>query len=149
MPAKTPPHGSHLRLGRVSIPNQIYVITTVTRDRDPVFRDFVASRHLIQVMMAHDRYGLTQTLCFVVMPDHLHWMMQLGASRNLGQAVKALKSLTSRRIGWSVFQKGFYDHAVRRDEDIKNMARYIISNPIRAGLVSKINDYPHWDAIWL
>ncbi|MBV5317829.1 MAG: hypothetical protein JZU50_08460 [Desulfobulbaceae bacterium] len=47
----------------------------VTRVRESVFDDFFAARHLSQVMRASDRYGLTQMLCFVVMPDHLHWMM--------------------------------------------------------------------------
>jgi REP element-mobilizing transposase RayT len=149
MSAKQPAHGGNLRLGRVSIPNQIYVVTTITRGREPVFHDFLAARYLIRVIMEHDRRGLGQTLCFVVMPDHLHWMMQLGTTKNLSKIVKDLKSITSRRIGRPVFQKGFYDHAVRRDEDIKTLARYIVSNPIRAGLASRVNDYPHWDAVWL
>jgi hypothetical protein len=29
------------------------------------------------------------------------------------------------------------------------MARYIIANPLRAGLVDRIGDYPLWDAMWL
>ncbi|MFV3290267.1 transposase, partial [Pseudomonas sp. NY11955] len=29
------------------------------------------------------------------------------------------------------------------------VARYIVANPIRAGLVSRVGDYPHWDAVWL
>lgn len=104
---------------------------------------------MIQVMMGHEERGFAQTLCFVVMPDHLHWMIQLGDLKNIGEAVQALKSLTSRRIGCPVFQKGYYDHAVRREEDIKALARYIVANPLRSGMVDNINDYPHWDAVWL
>jgi hypothetical protein len=48
-----------------------------------------------------------------------------------------------------VWQKAFYDHALRKDEDVKKMARYIIANPMRQGLVKKIDDYPLWDAIWI
>ncbi|MBB5859537.1 hypothetical protein GGR69_001194 [Xanthomonas arboricola] len=29
------------------------------------------------------------------------------------------------------------------------MARYLIANPLRAGLVARVGDYPFWDAIWL
>jgi len=29
------------------------------------------------------------------------------------------------------------------------VARYIVANPLRAGLVESVRDYPHWDAIWL
>ncbi len=49
----------------------------------------------------------------------------------------------------SVWQKGYYDHAVRRDEDIELVARYIVANPLRAGLVKDIGSYPLWDARWL
>jgi REP element-mobilizing transposase RayT len=143
------PHSKDLRKGRFSEPGRIYVITTVTSRRQPLFQDFLAARTLIQVMMEHERAGFAATLCFVVMPDHLHWMMQLGEMKNLGETVQALKSLTSRRIGRPVFQKGYYDHAVREEEDVKNLARYIVANPLRAGLVGNVNDYPHWDAVWV
>lgn len=143
------PHSKDLRKGRFSEPGRIYVITTVTSRRQPLFQDFLAARTLIQVMMEHERAGFAATLCFVVMPDHLHWMIQLGEMKNLGETVQALKSLTSRKIGRPVFQKGYYDHAVRKEEDVKNLARYIVANPLRAGLVGNINDYPHWDAVWV
>ena len=29
------------------------------------------------------------------------------------------------------------------------MARYIVANPLRAGLVWDIGSYPHWDCIWM
>jgi hypothetical protein len=29
------------------------------------------------------------------------------------------------------------------------LARYIVANPLRAGLVEHLGDYPHWDAVWL
>lgn len=61
----------------------------------------------------------------------------------------SLKSRKSSAIGKSIWQKGFYDHAVRKEEDIKNIARYIVANPLRTNIVNKLNDYPHWDAIWL
>lgn len=143
------PHAKNLRHGRFSESGQVYVITTATRDRRPLFQDFMAARALIWVMMNHERLGFATTLCFVVMPDHLHWMMQLGEGKCLGKTIQAMKSLTSKRIGKPVFQKGYYDHAVRKEEDLKAMARYIVANPLRAGLVTDINDYPHWDAVWL
>jgi putative transposase len=46
-------------------------------------------------------------------------------------------------------KKAFYDHAVRKDEDVQGIARYIVANPLRAGLVKHIGYYPLWDAIWL
>jgi len=88
-------------------------------------------------------------LAFVVMPDHLHWLMQLGESAALSQSVRGIKSITTHRLGQQVFQRGYHDHAVRREEDIKSLARYVIANPVRAGLSYSVGSYPHWDAAWL
>jgi uncharacterized protein with ACT and thioredoxin-like domain len=48
-----------------------------------------------------------------------------------------------------IWQQDFHDHALRMEEDVKSVARYIVANPLRAGLVMKIGDYSHWDAKWL
>jgi putative transposase len=48
-----------------------------------------------------------------------------------------------------VWQRGFYDRAIRKEEDLLAVARYIVANPLRAGLVSQLSDYPFWDAVWL
>jgi len=38
---------------------------------------------------------------------------------------------------------------MRKEEDLQALARYIVANPLRAGLVKRVGDYPHWDAMWL
>lgn len=83
------------------------------------------------------------------MPDHIHWLMQLVGSQTLANVVKTIKSKTTVQLGNPIWQAGYFDHAIRSVEDIQDIARYIVANPIRAGLVKKVGDYPHWDAIWL
>ena len=56
---------------------------------------------------------------------------------------------TYRSCSGSVWQKGFHDRAIRNEENIRSVARYIVANPLRAGLVENIGDYPFWDAAWL
>ena len=75
--------------------------------------------------------------------------MQLSTRKTLSQTVQSVKSMTSKSLNQSLWQKGFHDRAIRHDEDIVAIARYIIANPVRAGLVKSIRDYPHWDAVWL
>ena len=142
-------HACDLRKGRVSIPGQMYIITMVTEKRRPFFLNFHVARILIRILAEHEDRGYAETLSFVVMPDHLHWLMQLGSARELATVVRGIKSLASKRTGQKLWQKGFYDHALRREEDIKEVARYIVMNPLRAGLVNHHNDYSHWDAVWL
>jgi REP element-mobilizing transposase RayT len=48
-----------------------------------------------------------------------------------------------------VWQAGFHDHALRKEEDMQAVARYVVANPLRAGLVTRLGDYPLWDAAWL
>ena len=83
------------------------------------------------------------------MPDHIHWLFQLNHKQSLSKLIQGIKSISARAFGKPIWQSGFYDHAIRKDEDIVNIARYIIVNPIRAGLVKRVGDYPHWDAVWL
>jgi len=142
-------HGKNLRKGRASLPGQVYHVTAVTFERDPVFTDLRCARLLVNAMRETQTRNAATTLAFVVMPDHLHWLMQLGTTGSLSQVVGAIKAVTAHRIGKRIWQDGFHDHALRQEEDLAGVARYIVANPLRAGLVERLGDYPHWDAVWL
>ena len=89
------------------------------------------------------------------MPDHVHWLIQLTGLIRLSAVIQLVKSVSAHNLNklsnrkGPVWQDGFHDHAVRRDEDVRGVARYVVANPVRAGLVESVGDYPHWDAIWL
>ena len=144
-----PSHSKDLRKGRVSQAGQIYLVTTVTKDRCPVFARFDAARLLIDAMRQESASGRAQTLAFVVMPDHLHWLLALGEGAVLSAVVQAVKSVSAHRLSVLVWQKGFYDRAIRREEDLQAVARYVVANPVRAGLVARVGEYAHWDAVWV
>lgn len=153
--AENKPRGHSLRRGRVSEPGRIYLITTVTLGRRPVFSDFHAARQLAHCLRWIEESHLAETLCFVVMPDHLHWLMALGEAKPMPRVIQILKNLSSRRINalrgetGSLWQAGFHDHALRAEEDVVAVARYVVANPVRAGLVKQVGQYPFWDAKWL
>lgn len=42
-----------------------------------------------------------------------------------------------------LWQKSYYDHVLRQEEDLQAVARYIWANPVRANLVQNTNDYPY------
>ena len=144
-----------LRHGRVSIPRPVYFITTVTHDREPLFRNFSHARLAIGELRRLNDCALVTSLAWVVMPDHLHWLLSLGHSHSISIVAKILKGRTATAINRNsarrgpVWQHAFFDHALRRDEDVAGVARHIVANPLRAGLVNNIGDYPHWDAVWL
>ena len=143
------PHGKNLRKGRVSLPNHAYLATIVTASRKPVFTSFTAARAAVQCFHDKDVVRHAQTLAFVIMPDHVHWLLQLQENGSLPEAARLYKAKVSLILRQRIWQRGFHDHALRDDEDLRGVARYIIANPLRSGLVKSVGEYPHWDAIWL
>ena len=146
---------SRTRIGRYSERNRIYHVTTCTHDRAPIFASLQLGRVVVRAIRCADRQGYVRTLCYVVMPDHLHWLLQLDGDRSLSDSVCLVKSRSSRHIhsvlaeNRRIWQRGFHDRALRAEEDVASVARYIVANPLRAGLVTSVRDYPLWDAIWL
>ena len=143
------PHGKDLRKGRVSLPGQVYHVTAITFERQPVFSDLRSARVLISALREAQSRSEAATLAFVVMPDHMHWLLQLGEDASLSAVVGAVKAVTAHGLGKRIWQSGFHDHALRQEEDLAKLARYIVANPLRAGLVQRVGDYSHWDAVWL
>ena len=144
-----------LRKGRHSDLNHIYHVNTSTHRRTPLFQSLTYGRFLTEALMRSQTDGHTETLAFVIMPDHLHWLVRLTGQRPLAECVSAVKSESSRRINKHgnhtnpVWQSGFYDRAMRQDDDIVATARYIIANPVRAGLVRSVGQYALWDTVWV
>jgi REP element-mobilizing transposase RayT len=148
------PAAHRLRLGRYAEPNRIYLLTTNTFRREPVFNDFALGRLVVAQLRAAQDRGLANSLAWVVMPDHFHWLIELqrGSLSGLMQQTKSRSTkAVKQRCGRStdLWQRGFHDRALRREEDLVKLARYVVANPLRAGLVEKLGDYPLWDAVWV
>ena len=152
MPLRSASH--RLRIGRYTEHNRIYLLTANTFERTPVFKDFTLGRLVVnQFRNAHEQ-GCAKSLAWVVMPDHFHWLIELQRG-SLSELMQRTKSLSTKAMNRSVggkiclWQQGYHDRALRRDEDLVKMARYVVANPLRAGLVEKLGDYPLWDAVWV
>jgi REP element-mobilizing transposase RayT len=143
------------RRGGLSIPGQVHHITLTTAGRRPLFEDFSHARLVIAEMRRLQEQNIVHSLAWVLMPDHLHWLLQLRGPIGLANAIKVFKGRSARRLGvvletgGAVWQAGFRDHALRRESDLIQVARDIVARPLRAGLVKRIGDYPSWDAQWL
>ena len=144
-----------LRLGRVSLPNQVYLITTATRHRQRFFEDFAAACDAARCFSDADILGDACLLAWVLMPDHVHWLLRLGVADSLDLVVNRLKSASARNANkvlhrsGALWQAAYHDRALRKEEDLLGVARYLVANPMRAGLVKCIGDYPFWNAVWL
>ncbi|AMQ87026.1 MULTISPECIES: REP-associated tyrosine transposase [Pseudomonas] len=148
------PASHRLRTGRYAEPNQIYLLTSNTLDREPIFADFALGRLVVHQLRRAQDHGMAKSLAWVVMPDHFHWLVEL-ENCSLRKLMRETKSLIAREVNLHsgrhgpLWQQGYHDRALRREDDLVKMARYVVANPLRAGLVGKIGDYPLWDAVWL
>lgn len=150
-----PPHSKDLRKGRRSEADRPYLVTTRTRGSTPIFRELSLGRVLVNSLQWSDRQKRTRTWSFVVMPDHLHWLFTLCGANTVANSVSSVKKFSAREINrlrgehGPIWQDGFHDRAIRRHESLRQAARYVVMNPVRAGLVRSIRDYALWDALWL
>jgi putative transposase len=82
------------------------------------------------------------------MPDHLHVLVEGGcADPDVATCIARFRQLSGygyrqRCRGW-LWQEGYYDYVLRKEDDTFGVARYIIANPVRAGLCDDARKYPH------
>ncbi len=144
----------HLLRGRTSQVGCYYSITTVVRDRRPLLVQGNNTCILRDELQCITQEGIADTLAWVAMPDHLHWLFQLRQG-SLGRCLQRFKSRSARTINLDTgssgpfWQGGYYEHCLRSEEDLLTQARYLVANPLRKGLVTKIEDYPFWWCRWI
>ena len=74
---------------------------------------------------------------YVIMPNHIHLLLQINTDADgrsmiaptAATVIRSLKGAASKRAGFSLWQKGFYDHVIRNDADYLSVAEYIDTNP--------------------
>ena len=78
---------------------------------------------------------------FVLMPDHVHMIVAFSRQYRVEAVVEAWKryAATKYKIVW---QRGFFEHRLRGNESAEEKAEYIRQNPVRAGLVKTLGEWP-------
>jgi len=90
-----------------------------------------------------------ETLAVCVMPNHVHWLVDC---ERVTETVQDVKSITTRLIQnygrrGKVWQRSFHDRVLRTRDDRRQVAEYLVANPVRAGLVREAGHYP-WAVVW-
>jgi REP element-mobilizing transposase RayT len=81
------------------------------------------------------------------MPDHAHVLVTGETPEaSLSDLVRLWKQVTGyrwhARQGQRLWQPGYFERVLRNDEPSLSVARYIIENPVRAGLARSAASYP-------
>ncbi|MGY1529577.1 REP-associated tyrosine transposase [Luteimonas sp. A649] len=147
------PRSRTLRTGRWSEAGNIYLLTLVTDRRRPWFNAWDPASRVSRALADPAVWHGSSLLCWVLMPDHWHGVVQLGGNPPLSRSVGRAKAHATRTWkpddGSRLWQPGFHDRALRAEDDLLAVARYIVANPIRAGLSRSFGGYPFRDAIWI
>ena len=51
------------------------------------------------------------------------------AAPTISTVINQIKSVASKKVGFPVWQKGFYDHVIRNDNDYRDIWNYMEGNP--------------------
>jgi putative transposase len=135
----------NLHIGRVSLPGARYFVTLVTAQR----KRWLASQERHSMMLDtlalwHSRKK-GRVLAATVMPDHVHVLFELGDALTLGQSVALWKADVRRKIAYEeVFQRDFWEHRLRADEEAETYALYVFLNPFRDGLIRRDETWTGW-----
>lgn len=139
-----PPGYSALRIFRESKPNAEYFLTInlAMRGRGLERQQLTAAVIGQCDRLEAENHWLVRTA--TVMPDHLHLLVRMGESISLEDCIKLLKGrlspcLRTRSLRW---QDGFYEHQLRRADDVLPIFLYIYLNPYRAGLIPETEIWP-------
>ena len=154
-------------------PGRIYLITAVTYRRQPVFSVSAYAQIAHEDITFYTTKYQAQTLAHVIMPDHIHWVLRPSTDdferfRREQQKAKSPYSHAPHRYylskilqdyqrhvaftvnrlrdtrGFKVWQDGFRDDMLRTPRYVRAAIRYVIYNPVAAGLVDRPDEYPYW-----
>ncbi len=124
-----------------------YFLTFTTDFRRPLFTSADAvDLALLQFRraVAEEKFAIS-AYCF--MPDHVHLLLQATAEdSDLRRCQRKLKQLSGyyyqQQFKRALWQRDGYDHVLRNNEATGAIIRYILENPLKAGLAASVTDYP-------
>lgn len=125
-----------------------YFLTFCTDRRARHFLDAdVVGLALAQFLRVGHAEGFT-LLAYCFMPDHVHVLVEgTTADSHLRRFIKLSKQCSGHAFGRAkggrrLWQPFAFEHTLRYDADVPRVVRYILENPVRAGLVTSPQDYP-------
>jgi putative transposase len=137
---------------RYYIPHGIVFITTVTKNREPILKldDDIAT--FMDTLSRVQKIHPFNLLAYVILPDHFHCLMNPGNS--LGDFSIILRSIKwnytrnykiahNISTSFNLWQRGFWDHIIRNEQDLKHHIDYIHWNPVKHGLVTSPQAWIH------
>ena len=135
--------------------NVAFILTSVTRDRTPVFSRGKAAALLEAIFIYYHQVMRFAMYGYVIMPDHFHLICRPSSRYNISEIMNAIKgdfarqfNILRRRVGEKIWQKKFHDHGIRSEHELIKKIEYVHNNPVNAGLVVSPNDWIFSSSKW-
>lgn len=137
---------------RIFIPGGSYFFTVVTYQRRPVFalpENVELLRTAFKQVLAEKPFKID---AIVILPDHCHSIWQLPAGdQDFSGRWREIKKFVSKRIGAEgkcpgekdIWQRRFWEHLIRDENDWRQHMDYILYNPVKHGLAPSPIDWPY------
>ncbi len=116
---------------------------------DAKLRDPAVARMVVEAIEHREKRGDWRVFAYVVMPTHLHLFGEIGG-RGLKDVLEDFKRWTGHQAarilggdGERFWQREWFDHWSRSDEEDERIAQYIRENPEKAGLVEQYATWPY------
>ena len=135
------------------LPKELYTgeiavsFTACIKDRKRLFTDENIFNEFEKILLDELKSTSCSSFVYLFMPDHFHTIITgNGPEANLKTCMDKYKQKTgywlSKNITDRKWQKDYYDHILRDEENLEIQVKYILNNPVRAGLVDNWKDYP-------
>ena len=129
-------------------PSRIFFATTKTSMGRRLLQSERNANLLVEVLrslVAEHRFKLRD---FVVMPDHVHLLIEVGSDMTIEKAMQSIKGRFSYRLSHEfgykgeVWQRGFTEVQVMNKQELETHRAYIAANPVKAGFAASTDEYP-------
>ncbi len=92
-----------------------------------------------QIKKLNDIYTAVTVDKYCIMPDHIHFIIFINSNENgrpqvtptISRVIQQFKGTITKKIGKQIWQKSFYDHAIRNPQDYNEIWQYIENNPLK------------------
>jgi putative transposase len=126
-----------------------FFTTTKTSQGRPLLQSERNATLMIDVLRSYVAAGKFRLHDFVIMPNHVHLLLTVGAEMTIEKAMQFIKGGFSYRLkkecGYlgEVWQRGFSEKRVGDRESFLQHREYIAANPVKAGLVDSPEKFPY------
>ena len=140
------------RSGRSFYPGTPTHLTCRGIDEQPIFQSDLDRYELLTLLRKTTERVGWQVLCWCLMTTHYHLLVVVPGDRRVSWAMQTVNSVYAREFNTRHRRRGhlfgdrFADTLVESDPQCKRTIAYILENPVRAGMVKRVEDWP-WSGL--